>query len=33
MQTQGMGMQVAIGYIGGLASLIAFVASRSRLLK
>jgi MFS family permease len=30
---QGMGMQVAIAYIGGLASLIAFVASRSRLLK
>jgi fucose permease len=30
---QGMGMQVAIAYIGGLAALIAFVASRSRLLK
>jgi MFS family permease len=30
---QGMGMQAAIAYIGGLASLIAFVASRSRLLK
>jgi len=30
---QGMGMQVAIAYIGGLASLIAFVASRSCLLK
>ncbi|MCS0584889.1 MFS transporter [Massilia pinisoli] len=30
---QGMGIQVAIAYVGGLASLIAFVASRSRLLK
>jgi MFS family permease len=30
---QGMGMQVAIGYVGGLAALIAFVASRSRMLK
>jgi MFS family permease len=30
---QGMGMQIAIAYIGGLACLIAFVASRSRLLK
>jgi hypothetical protein len=30
---QGLGMQVAIAYIGGLAALIAFVASRSRLLK
>ena len=30
---QGMGMQIAIAYIGGLAALIAFVASRSRLLK
>jgi len=30
---QGMGMQVAIAYVGGLAALIAFVASRSRLLK
>jgi len=28
-----MGMQIAIAYIGGLAALIAFVASRSRLLK
>jgi hypothetical protein len=26
-------MQVAIAYVGGLAALIAFVASRSRLLK
>ena len=30
---EGLGMQVAIAYIGGLAALIAFVASRSRLLK
>jgi len=30
---QGMGMQIAIAYIGALACLIAFVASRSRLLK
>jgi MFS family permease len=30
---QGMGMQVAIAYVGGLAALIAFVASRSRMLK
>jgi MFS family permease len=30
---QGLGMQVAIAYIGGLAIAIAFVASRSRLLK
>jgi len=30
---QGMGMQVAIAYVGGLAALIAFVASRARMLK
>ncbi len=30
---QGMGMQIAIAYVGGLAALIAFVASRSRMLK
>ena len=30
---EAMGMQIAIAYIGGLAALIAFVASRSRLLK
>ena len=30
---EGLGMQIAIAYIGGLAALIAFVASRSRLLK
>jgi MFS family permease len=30
---QGLGMQAAIAYIGALAALIAFVASRSRLLK
>jgi hypothetical protein len=29
----GLGMQAAIAYIGALAALIAFVASRSRLLK
>jgi len=30
---QGMGMQIAIAYVGGLAALIAFVASRSQMLK
>jgi MFS family permease len=30
---QGMGMQIAIGYVGALALLIAFVASRSQMLK
>jgi MFS family permease len=30
---QGLGMQVAIAYIGGLAALIAWVASRTRMLK
>jgi MFS family permease len=30
---QGVGMQVAIGYIGALALVIAFVASRARMLK
>jgi hypothetical protein len=30
---QGMGMQIAIAYVGGLAALIAFVASRARMLK
>ena len=30
---QGMGMQIAIAYIGGLAALIAYVASRARMLK
>jgi len=30
---QGMGMQIAIAYVGGLAALIAFVAGRSQLLK
>ncbi|MBW8901628.1 MAG: MFS transporter, partial [Massilia sp.] len=30
---EGLGMQIAIACIGGLAALIAFVASRSRLLK
>ncbi|MFL6675643.1 MAG: MFS transporter [Massilia sp.] len=30
---QGMGMQVAVGYIGALALAIAFVANRSRMLK
>jgi MFS family permease len=30
---QGLGMQIAIAYIGGLAALIAFVASRTRMLK
>jgi MFS family permease len=29
---QGMGMQVAIAYVGGLAALIAFIASRARML-
>jgi MFS family permease len=30
---QGLGMQIAIAYIGGLAALIAYVASRTRMLK
>jgi hypothetical protein len=30
---EGMGMQVAIAYIGGLALVISFVANRARLLK
>lgn len=30
---QGLGMQIAIAYVGGLAALIAFVASRSQMLK
>jgi MFS family permease len=30
---QGLGMQIAIAYIGGLAALIAWVASRTRMLK
>jgi hypothetical protein len=30
---QGVGMQMAIGYIGVLALAIAFVASRARMLK
>jgi MFS family permease len=30
---QGMGMQIAIAYVGGLAALIAWVASRARMLK
>jgi fucose permease len=30
---QGCGMQIAIAYVGGLAALIAYVASRARMLK
>jgi hypothetical protein len=30
---QGYGMQIAIAYVGGLAALIAWVASRARMLK
>jgi hypothetical protein len=30
---QHVGMQMAIGYVGGLSLVIAFVASRTRLLK
>jgi len=30
---QGYGMQIAIAYVGGLAALIAYVASRARMLK
>jgi fucose permease len=30
---QGYGMQIAIAYVGGLAALIAWVATRARMLK
>jgi hypothetical protein len=30
---QGCGMQIAIAYVGGLAALIAWVATRARMLK